>query len=70
MNRIIKIGMDVHSTNYTLCAVEPTIGAEDMSIVQITLYAQWNPQSEQRTGFSGKFRFLRITKRSFPSSNP
>ena len=29
MNRILKIGMDVHSTNYTLCAMEPTIGAED-----------------------------------------
>ena len=29
MNRIIKIGMDVHSTNYTLCAMEPTIGTED-----------------------------------------
>lgn len=29
MNRIIKIGMDVHSKNYTLCAMEPTIGAED-----------------------------------------
>ena len=29
MNRIIKIGMDVHSTNYTLCAMEPTFGAED-----------------------------------------
>jgi len=29
MNRIIKIGMDVHSTNYTLCAMEPTIGAQD-----------------------------------------
>ena len=29
MNRIIKIGMDVHSTNYTLCALEPVIGAED-----------------------------------------
>ncbi len=29
MNRIIKIGMDVHSTNYTLCAMEPTLGAED-----------------------------------------
>ena len=29
MHRIIKIGMDVHSTNYTLCAMEPTIGAED-----------------------------------------
>ena len=25
MNRIIKIGMDVHSKNYTLCAMEPTI---------------------------------------------
>ena len=29
MNRILKIGMDVHSTNYTLCAIEPTIGSED-----------------------------------------
>ena len=29
MNRIIKIGMDVHSTNYTLCAMEPTIGSEN-----------------------------------------
>ena len=29
MNRIIKIGMDVHSKNHTLCAMEPTIGAED-----------------------------------------
>ena len=22
MNRILKIGLDVHSTNYTLCAME------------------------------------------------
>ena len=29
MNRILKIGMDVHSTNYTLCVMEPTIGSED-----------------------------------------
>ena len=29
MYRIIKIGMDVHSKNYTLCAMEPTIGAGD-----------------------------------------
>ena len=29
MYRIIKIGMDVHSTNYTICAMEPTIGTED-----------------------------------------
>ena len=29
MNRILKIGMDVHTTNYTLCAMEPVIGEED-----------------------------------------
>ena len=29
MYRILKIGMDVHSTNYTLCAMEPVIGEED-----------------------------------------
>lgn len=29
MYRIIKIGMDVHSKNYTLCAMEPVIGEED-----------------------------------------
>lgn len=29
MHRILKISMDVHSKNYTLCAMEPTIGAED-----------------------------------------
>ena len=29
MSRIIKIGMDVHSKNFTLCAMEPVIGAED-----------------------------------------
>ena len=29
MYRIIKIGMDVHRTNFTLCAMEPTIGSED-----------------------------------------
>ena len=35
MKRIIKIGMDVHSTNYTLCALEPVIGAEDKIFAQI-----------------------------------
>lgn len=29
MKRILKIGMDVHSTNYTLCAMEPVFGADD-----------------------------------------
>lgn len=35
MNRIIKIGMDVHSTNYTLCAMEPVIGAKDRVFANI-----------------------------------
>ena len=29
MYRIIKIGMDVHSKNYTLCAMEPTNRVRD-----------------------------------------
>ena len=29
MKRILKIGMDVHPTNYTLCAMEPIIGKDD-----------------------------------------
>ena len=37
MNRIIKIGMDVHSTNYTLCAMEPTIGSEDRIFGEIQI---------------------------------
>ena len=28
MKRILKIEMDVHTTNYTLCAMEPMIGEE------------------------------------------
>ena len=35
MNIIIKIGMDVHSSNYTLCAMEPVIGAEDRVFANI-----------------------------------
>ena len=29
MKRILRIGMDVHSTNCTLCAMEPVIGEDD-----------------------------------------
>ena len=28
MYRILKIGMDVHSKTYTLCAMEPVIGGK------------------------------------------
>ena len=49
MNRIIKIGMDVHSTNYTLCAMEPTIGAEDRIFGEM----QTPPDYKEVIGFIG-----------------
>ena len=33
MKRMLRIGMDVHSTNYTLCAIEPRFDGDD------TIYA-------------------------------
>ena len=35
MNRIVKIGMDVHTTNYTLCAMEPVLDGEDRIFANI-----------------------------------
>ena len=35
MNRIIKIGMDVHSTNYTLCIVEPQLEGDPTCLYEI-----------------------------------
>ncbi len=35
MKRILRIGMDVHSTNYTLCAMEPVIGEDDRVFANI-----------------------------------
>lgn len=38
MKRILRIGMDVYSTNHTLCAIEPIIGEADsvFSNIQVT----------------------------------
>lgn len=33
MNRIVKIGMDVHSTNFNLCAVEPVLDGEPNALM-------------------------------------
>ena len=35
MKRILRIGMDVHSTNYTLCAMEPVLGEDDRIFANI-----------------------------------
>ena len=35
MKRILRIGMDVHSTNYTLCAIEPRFDGGDTIYVNV-----------------------------------
>lgn len=35
MNRILKIGMDVHSTNYTLCVVEPKLEGDPELLYEV-----------------------------------
>ena len=37
MYRILKIGMDVHTTNFTLCAVEPILGQEANVLARATV---------------------------------
>ena len=41
MYRILKIGMDVHSKTYTLCAMEPMIGADDRILANIQVAADY-----------------------------
>ena len=41
MYRILKIGMDVHSKTYTLCAMEPIIGADDRILANIQVDADY-----------------------------
>ena len=41
MKRILKIGMDVHTTNYTLCAMEPVIGEEDRIFATIKVTSDY-----------------------------
>jgi len=41
MLRIIKIGMDVHSKSYTLCAIEPKIGEDDCILASLEIAADY-----------------------------
>ena len=60
MYRILKIGMDVHTTNYTLCAVEPILGAEENVLAQVQiepdyrLVIQFVKRLKERLGVSDK----------------
>ena len=63
MNRIIKIGMDVHSTNYTLCAMEPVLGAEDRIYGEIQVAPDYKAivafiaSIKMKLGLSDKYSF-------------
>lgn len=35
MKRILRIGMDVHGTNYTLCSIEPRLDGDDIIYANI-----------------------------------
>lgn len=42
MNRILKIGMDVHSKSFSLCALEPVLGADDHIFATTTVPADYH----------------------------
>ena len=52
MNRIIKIGMDVHSTNYTLCAVEPLLEGDVNELFTLDVH----PHYQEILGFIEKLK--------------
>ena len=64
MNRIIRIGMDVHSTNYTLCAIEPLIGQDDRIFANITVTPDYKniimfiESLKIKLGVNGKYDIL------------
>ena len=41
MKRILKIGMNIHTTNYTLCAMEPIIGEADSVFETIKVTSEY-----------------------------
>lgn len=52
MNRIVKIGMDVHSTNFNLCAVEPVLDGEPNALMT----AEVGPSSKNIIDFIDKLK--------------
>ena len=66
MNRILKIGMDVHSTSYTLCAMEPVLGGEDRIFANIQVTSdyrnviQFIDKLKEKLGFRLLFHRVRL----------
>ena len=54
MKRILKIGMDVHTTNYTLCAMEPIIGEDAVGHKSNELRARQNGNTTEVIAYADK----------------
>lgn len=56
MNRIIKIGLDVHTTNYTICIEEPLLGGEKNVYVQTQIKPELRLLINVIDTFKAKFK--------------
>ena len=56
MNRIVYVGIDVHSTNFTFCSMEPVFGGED----KVFGIAQMAP------GYRSVLRYLEQIRKELP----
>ena len=56
MNRIIKIGLDVHTTNYTICIEEPLLGGEKNVYVQTQIKPEFKLLINVIDTFKAKFK--------------
>lgn len=56
MNRIIKIGLDVHTTNYTICIEEPLLGGEKNVYVQTQIKPELKLLINVIDTFKAKFK--------------
>ena len=52
MNRIVYVGIDVHSTNFTFCSLEPVFGGEDRIFAKV----QMQPGSHSVVKYIGNLR--------------
>ena len=56
MNRILKIGMDVHSTNYTLCVAEPKLEGEPDYLYEVEVEPDYINITKVITNLRKKYR--------------
>ena len=61
MNRIIKIGMDVHSKTFNLCAIEANIAGEDKILGSTQVTADYHEVVKFIEGLKKKLNTILLT---------